>query len=131
MNKKQEDTGGQQPTGTAHDHPGDAPAAGPQEQASRELLALGLDIFLLRNSLGETTLAATEAPAEEQVWAQLGERARNVSRLRAQTLQDLYLKTQILLNVIEGRGHEICEVLVRSVRDDAGFLLRKHEAKGA
>jgi hypothetical protein len=102
-----------------------------QQQASRELLALGLDIFLLRNSLSEAGRSPTDAPREADVLAQLGERAHEVSRLRAQSLQDLYLKTQILLNIMEGRGQEICQVLVKSIRDDAGFLLRKLAIKGA
>jgi hypothetical protein len=125
--KKSGHSGEQEQTDTAQDNSVDAPTAGAQEQASRELLAMGLDIFLLRNSLGQAARGAADAPSEEEVWAQLAERARDVSRLRAQSLQDLYLKSQILLNVIEGRGHDICEILARSIRDDAGFLLRKLE----
>jgi hypothetical protein len=124
--KKQGRAGGEDETPL---QPGDESKL--QQEASRELLALGLDIFLLRNSLGEAGQRPADAPREEEVLAQLGERAHEVSRLRAQSLQDLYLKTQILLNVMEGRGHEICQVLVRSIRDDAGFLLRKLAAKGA
>ena len=63
---------------------------------------------------------------EQMLPETLYDRAWEVCRYQARSLEELHLKAQILVGLIDGDMPDVCDGLAKSIRDDAEFLSQKY-----